>query len=224
MPGYFGSFFDDDEPQSFFGGYRPRAATAPTDPNGANASLAIPVSDQTPVPNAAAGGNAPDFLTYPDSTPVVDPNTGEPYLRPSKLDVAANVAFGKSSLAPLAGKSVEGMPTDLRDIGMVDWLSAGAPMDYQRPNGYLAATNGDIHMENRNVTNYNMGALAAAAGYSLEDALQGAGLYNRARPGALLDTLLGHPPGYETPYGLKKDAVNNITQGWKDATDGKWTK
>jgi hypothetical protein len=97
-------------------------------------------------------------------------------------------------------------------------------MDYQRPNGYLAATRGDIHMENRNVTNYNMGALAAAAGYPLEDALQGAGLYNKLRPGAVLDTLLGKPPTYETRYGLKQDAVDNITQGWHDVTGGKWSR
>ncbi|MBV8538427.1 MAG: hypothetical protein JO128_22710 [Alphaproteobacteria bacterium] len=68
------------------------------------------------------------------------------------------------------------------------------------------------------------GAVAAAAGYSLEEALQGAGLYNKLRPGAFLSTVLGKAPEYETRYGLKQDAVHNIPQGWQDVTDGKWNR
>jgi hypothetical protein len=208
MSGFFDSLFDADEPTGFFGGDQSSTASA---------------SDPTSAPPSASGA-PPDVLTYPDGTPVIDPNSKsrEPYPRPPGLDVTGNVAFGSSSLAPLAGMRIEGWPVDLRDHGMFSWLAAGQPMDYQRPNGYLAATRGDVHLENRNVTNYNMGAVAAGAGYSLDQALQGAGLYNRIGLGAFFDWARGKSRTYETAYGLKNDAVKNITQGWQDATDGKW--
>ncbi len=51
-------------------------------------------------------------------------------------------------------------------------------------------------------------------GYSLEDALNGAGLYNK---------YAGNPSSDDTEYGIKPDAVINITQGWNDYHRGIWS-
>ena len=56
-------------------------------------------------------------------------------------------------------------------------------------------------------------AVAAAAGYTLEQALTAAGPYNRN---------FGNPQSRDTSYGIKSDAVKNITNGWHDTRDGKW--
>lgn len=63
----------------------------------------------------------------------------------------------------------------------------------------------------RNVTNYNYGVVSAAAGYSMESTLDNAGMYNR---------YFGRTTPDDTQYGIRQDAVNNISQGWNDL--GEW--
>jgi hypothetical protein len=137
------------------------------------------ISSSTPNSTSNVG-----VLTYPNGSPVIDPNTNQPYPRPSGLNVEDNVALGEGATP----------------IDMLTWFYHGRPMDYQRLGG---AYNGNY----RNVTNYNYGAVSAAAGYSLEDALNNAGTYNR---------YFGNPKPTDTRYGIKQDAINNITQGWND--------
>ena len=55
---------------------------------------------------------------------------------------------------------------------------------------------------------YDYGAVAAAAGYSRDDAVQAAGLHN----------------GLFSENGLTDDAQKNIKKGWDDADGGRWSR
>ena len=205
MPGYFSYPFADDEATGFFGGYRrpqPLLADAPN---------VLPVNDTAPAANAPV--STPEILTYPNGTAVRD-KSGRSYPRPPGLDVQKNIAVAKQITWPADFVPATEAPINPRDVYMASLLSAGQPMDYQRPNGYLAAKlYGNIHREYRNVTNYNMGVVAAAAGYSREEALHGAGMYNRLR---------GTPRSDDTQYGIQQDAVDDITRGYEDYESGLW--
>jgi hypothetical protein len=82
-----------------------------------------------------------------------------------------------------------------------------------RQTGVPIALQGDRKPEYRNVTNYNYGAVAAAVGYSLDEVLSNAGFYNQVR---------GNPTPQDTKWGIKADAVNNISQGWNDYHNKRW--
>jgi hypothetical protein len=148
-------------------------------------------------------------VSYVDGTSVIDPNTGKPYPMPEGMDIAANV------------KAAEDYDSDATDAdkasSMIYWFSQGGPQDYQRPNGYIPALLfGDYVAMYRNATNYNYGAVSAAMGYSLDETLTAAGLYNQIRGNTNL-------PDMNVTYGIQNKAVNNITQGFQDYLDGKWT-
>jgi hypothetical protein len=134
-------------------------------------------------------------LTYPDGTPVIDPNTNSPYPLPPGLNVVNNVGMA----AALAEFDGDGFGIDI-DLYMVNWFRHWGSEDYQRSSGVF-------QIQYRDVTNYNFGAVAAAAGYTLDESLYAAGLYNK---------VLGKPSGTDTKYGIRPDAVNNITQGWNE--------
>lgn len=85
-------------------------------------------------------------------------------------------------------------------LDMILWFQHYGEMDYQRITGIFMG-------QFRNVTNYNFGVVSAAAGYTLKDTLNNAGAYNRN---------FGRSRTSDTSYGIQKDAVNNITQGWHD--------
>ena len=142
-----------------------------------------------------------DIANYPNGKPILNPNTGEPYPLPPTLDIMKNLALGQSIRDSIT-----------KDLTMIDWFYHGQAMDYQRAGGVF---NGSY----RDITNYNFGAVSAAAGYKLEDALSNAGFYNRnlgnTRPTSRLSPE-GKPIGMITSYGILQDAVNNITQGWND--------
>lgn len=201
---FFSSLFDRSQPTSFFGGPLWLAGGPEPDPPRA-----------TTGESEAPAAGAQDHLSYLNGTPVIDPNTAQPYPRPPKLDVPANITLG-TSIAPYAlWNSPEGAVADLRDPYMAGWFIHGGPMDYQRPHGYFAALRGGPINGFRNVTNYNFGAVAAAAGYTLGNALDAAGLYNRT---------LGIRHENDTAYGIQPESVKTITQGWQDMRDGKWTR
>ena len=97
---------------------------------------------------------------------------------------------------------------------MFSLFHSGGEFDYQRPGGYMdAKLNGNFVMAYRDVTNYNYGVVAGAAGYNLTDALNGAETYNR---------VFGNTNANLTGYGITQSAVNNISQGWHDYTSGSW--
>lgn len=193
--------------------FKPDETTA-EDGGGANSAGRLvpslgPTSGFPPLvrPNSAAP------LLYPNGVPVIDPNTKEPYPAPSGIDVLDNVARG-AALAPFANMWTPDGPIDGRVLPMITWFRQGGTMDYQRPDGYFAALlfhrfRGDL----THVTNYNFRVVAAAAGYSLDEALSAAGLHNR---------WVGRPDSSDTSWGISQDAVNNITQGWNDSRSGSW--
>ena len=202
MAGYFDSLFDENEPTGFFGGYRPSMANSPAGP-------IAPVGSSTPAPQPAPGVVA-DVLTYPDGTPVVDINTGQPFPRPDRLDMQNNIATGQK-ISQLADNP------NLGDIANTDLLFAplfvwGSDMDYQRPLGHPF---GKFDGNMTNVSAYNVGVVGAAAGYDLGYLLKGAGLYNLGPAGAR---------NVETPYGLSKERVLSIRQGYDDYKTGRWSR
>ncbi|MBV8538425.1 MAG: hypothetical protein JO128_22700 [Alphaproteobacteria bacterium] len=208
MPGTFRYPFDDPETTGFFGGYRRPTTDRPVDA-GEYANVML-VSDAVPAANTPRSPT--ERLTYPNGAEVRD-KLGNPYPRPPGLDVQKNIETGQQIGWPAGFVPATEAPINPRDAYMAGLLAAGRPMDYQRPNGYLAAKlYGDIHREYRNVTNYNMGVVAAAAGYSRDEALRGAGLYNR----------VFNPRIDDTSYGIQQDAVDDITRGYEDYQNGLW--
>ena len=109
------------------------------------------------------------------------------------------------------GRGISGWWDFLKGAQMVGWFESGGPLDYQRPAGYLGALLfGDVNLQYRDVTNYLFGAVSAGAGYSQTQTLNNAGAYNQH---------FGNP-STATPYGIRPDAVGNISQGYKDSS--KW--
>ena len=211
MPGYFASLFDPDQPRSFFGAPLLTEQFPPSDPLDALGATGPAAADaattSSPAPLSA------EILTYPDGNPVLN-HEGWPMLRPATMDVQKNMELGKQ-IAPMAFlQPPEGSVMDNRDTHMYAWFSHGGPMDYQRPDG-ARRSGQSFRPEYTEVSSYNFGAVAAAAGYSRDDAMQAAGLYNRLR---------GNMSGEITAYGNKRENEENIKRGWQDATDGKWSR
>jgi len=199
MPGYFSYPFADDQTTGYFGGYR-RPQSAAADPN------IMPVSDTTSAqPNAA-----PDVLTYPNGQPVMDFNTGQPFPRPDRLDMQNNIAAGQM-INRLTDSPKFG---DLSnpDLNFASLFLHGSEMDYQRP---LDHPNGPFDPNMTNVSAYNVGVVGAAAGYELEDLLEGSGAYNLWR---------GNSKNAATSYGLSKERALSIKQGYDDYKAGRWSR
>lgn len=105
------------------------------------------------------------ILKYPDGQPVIDPITNLPYPLPPGLNVSDNVGMGAAIAAADGGFAVD------KDVVMIGWFYKGQSEDYQRPLG----TSGPFLKTYRDVTNYNYGAVSAAAGYTLDDTIFCAG-------------------------------------------------
>jgi hypothetical protein len=148
---------------------------------------------------------APVVLKYPSGDPVIDPLTNAPYPQPPPLDMKRNVAFGESIKGHWdAGPAI------------IEQVVQGQPMDYQRPLGLLgvaAKTPGWFVYHFTNVTAYNLGVVAAAAGFDLDTTLRMSGRYNIRH---------GNARNADTAYGLTSDRVKSITQGYDDYLGGKW--
>jgi len=130
--------------------------------------------------------NNDNILGYPNGKNVINPNTNAPYPAPPNMNISDNVDQAKSA--------------SVRD--MYNWFRQSGTMDYQRSTGVF-------NKGYRDVSNYNYGAVSASAGYSLNETLLAAGIYNVTRGSGISKD--------ETIYGIKQDAVNNITQGWNDS-------
>lgn len=205
MAGFFDNLFGDDDTTSFFGGYRPRPAASPADPTG----MLLPISDTTPAGAApTATGTAPDVLAYPDSTAVVDINTGQPYPRPDRLNMQDNIATG--TLIKQAIETPGGGDIANPDLMFAPLFVHGSEMDYQRPLGHPF---GQFDKRFKNISNYNFGVVGAATGYDLEKLLNGAALYAK----------YNGTSSNETPYGLTNEQMNNIVQGFSDYANGLWS-
>lgn len=157
---------------------------------GANGNQTLQLNPITP-DQVIAGSE----LSYPDGAPVINPNTGLPYPIPEGLNIPQNIdfahAYTQANNSWLA-----------RGLIMGQLFRHGGAYDYQRP------VNGSFQTDYIDVTNYNYGAVAAAFGYSKEDALSAAGIYNRYVGNQNVDDI--------TSYGIANEAVNNISQGYDD--------
>jgi len=208
MPGYFASLFDPDQPRSFFGAPLLAEQFPPSDPP--VSPSADGVAPASPAPASNPEPFQTQILAYPDGTPVLN-HEGWPMLRPVGMDVRKNIEEGKR-IAPLADiRGPAGEPLDGRDMAMVNMFTQGGSMDYQRPNGYFAAwlsPKDNYKGEYRDLGYYNYGAVAAAAGYSRDDAVQAAGLHN----------------SLFSANGLSDDAEKNIKKGWDDVDGGRWSR
>lgn len=205
MAGFFDNLLGDDETTGFFGGYRPRASAAPADPS----SFLMPVSDTAPASAPSTGtGGAPDTLTYPDGTAVVDINTDQPYPRPDRLNMQGNIATG--TLIKQATETPGGGDIASPDLMFAPLFVHGSEMDYQRPLGHPF---GQFDKRYTNISNYNFGVVGAAAGYDLDRLLHGAALYAK----------YNGTSSNETPYGLRKEQMKNIQQGFNDYANGRWS-
>jgi hypothetical protein len=174
MPGTFDTLFDDDEPMGAFGGYRPPYQNVVAVPasNRLGPGPVTPVTDATAASGANGDAAAPSVLTYPDGSPGMDINTGQPYPRPDRLNMQNNIATGQV-LKRLADAPPGDIPNPNVMFAML--FPHGSLMDDQRP---LGRQDGPFDQTNTNVSAYNFGVVGAAAGHDLEDLLRGAGSYN----------------------------------------------
>lgn len=177
--------------------------------------------------SASGTASAPTAATADDGTAlkdkngnlVIDPNTGKPYPMPPGMNIKENVAQAEYARSLFEQKMNDpASPVPNWEMSRYAWMlfnfRQGGNMDYQRPEGWYAAWRHQIViMDYRNVTNYNYGAVAAAMGFSLDDALFYAGLHNLS---------VGNRKNANTSYGNQDVAVKNITQGYKDYLDGVW--
>jgi len=152
-----------------------------------------------------------DTLRRPSGDLVLNPLTGMPLIMPRGVSLQDNIATGRAmkenytkavnSVDESQGESDVNsqMAAEFaRAMQMYAQFAAGKPMDYQRTSGYF----NDLYTP---FSSYNFGAVARAAGYSQEEALRAAGLYNWLRS-------TGDKSGI---YGNNPKNVPLIKQGWE---------
>lgn len=133
-------------------------------------------------------------LTYPDGTPVSNPNGGY-YQVPDSFDMSRNLAFGESGPGKLA---------------IFDQMRWGGDMDYQRPGGLLESLfKGNVARSYVDLGNYNFGVVLAAAGYDLSSTVDWARAARQV---------------FDSKIPLGPREISTITQGWKDYAAGRWPR
>jgi hypothetical protein len=106
-------------------------------------------------------------------TVVKNPRTNAPLLQPDAVSLAQNAQIGQVlSLLPSAFSIPPGEP--IREAAMTALFFRGQPMDYQRVYG----NDGEINRDYIDFGNFNYGVVAAAAGYTFDQAILAAGLVN----------------------------------------------
>jgi Large polyvalent protein-associated domain 3 len=148
-----------------------------------------------------------DTLRFPNGSSVINPITNQPLIMPAGVSIEDNIAAGKdnytnavNSVDQSQGESYlnNEMAAEIaRMRQMYGQVARGKPMDYQRSGGRFDATF-------KPFSSYNYGAVARAAGYSLDEALMAAGIYN----------WLGTTGRNDGVYGNDPDNAQLIEQGW----------
>ena len=188
---------------------------APDVPTTQPPDLGTAGSEQQPSDSVSNGGSEEisqpvDTLRLPGGAPVLNPLTGMPLITPPNVSLRDNVAVGQRILEDY-GAATSSLDTGdeaahlrgwrdaelARALKMQSLFQSGSRMDYQRTNGYFNDTFTPF-------SSYNYGAVARAAGYSLDQTLVAAGLYNRSST--------GDKSGI---YGNNPKNVPLITQGWE---------
>jgi hypothetical protein len=140
-----------------------------------------------------------------DGSVVQNPRTNGPLLQPDTVSLAENVQIGQIlSLLPSAFSIPPGEP--IREAAMTALFFQGQPMDYQR----VYSIDGEINKDYVDFGNYNYGVVAAAAGYTFDQAILAAGMVN------LLGGGKKSGPYFNNPRNLQF-----ITMGYGDYTGGR---
>ncbi|MGP0058228.1 MAG: hypothetical protein ACLPID_02920 [Beijerinckiaceae bacterium] len=122
---------------------------------------------------AAFKASHPIPVVLNDGTVVQNPDTKGPLLQPDAVSLTKNAQIGQVlSLLPSAFSIPPGEP--IRETAMTALFFPGQPMDYQR----IYGNDGQINRDYIDFGNYNYGVVAAAAGYSFDQALLAAGTAN----------------------------------------------
>ncbi len=134
---------------------------------------------------------------------------------PKGISLANNVAIGRqlsdlsSIFSRTANPSAYALPTDFfpeKEAGMIALFWPRQSMDYQR-----IYSDNNFDSAYTDFGNYNYGVVAAAAGYTPEQALLGSGLYNLIRGRSDISGSM-----YNSIPGLKL-----ITAGYNDYISGR---
>src|SRR5208337_3942150 len=142
-----------------------------------------PSSDNSGAPKSSA----PVPVVLNNGTVVQNPLTGGPLLQPAGVSLAQNAQTGRVlSLLP-SGFSLPATP--IREAAMAELFLPGQPMDYQRADG----NSGRINRTYIAFGNYNYSVVAAAAGYTKDQALLGAGAANLLGSGNESGPLFNNP-------------------------------
>jgi hypothetical protein len=140
---------------------------------------------------------------------------GGPMLMPEGVSLAENARLAEAiRQAPLGEGS-----SRAQDGAMLAWFRRGGPMDYQ-----LVYGKGGKYEENYvDLTSYNYGAVAAAAGYSKEEMLLHAGNVNQLT--SLYDQFFNgdKPKDTSSPHGNKVRNAEMMMKGYDDYVAGRIT-
>jgi hypothetical protein len=175
------------------------------------------IDSENPSIAPAANGTATESaapLRLPSGEAILNPLTGTPLLKPPNVSMQDNIAIGQNILDDY-GTAMMSLDTNdeaahlrgwgdaeiARALRMEGLFERGGPMDYQRSNAGFNDTFTPF-------SSYNYGAVARAAGYSLDQTLFAAGRYNRSST--------GDKSGI---YGNNPKNVPLITQGWQEQPD-----
>jgi hypothetical protein len=155
-------------------------------------NLTVSQTTTPPAPDQSAAPSTPPPETpisvyLNDGTQVQNPVTGGPLMQPAGVSLVRNARIGESlSLMPSAFSGGDAY----REGSMAGLFLPGAPMDYQRVYG----SHGLINKTFIAFGNYNYGAVAAAAaGYTLDQALRAAGTANLLGSGDKSDRYYNNP-------------------------------
>lgn len=189
------------------------------DPNGKD------VKERNLADNTVTGGiDLSVHITLNDGSIVHNPRTGNALQMPSGVSLKANIESGKW-LATLP--TLPTLSNVTREEMMINYFKPGGTMDYQRT---FSVDKGKINPLYIDFGNYNYGVVAAAAGYSLNQALDAAAIVNgRNIKKDLLYSLNGDRNMITNPFNATRENPlfsnprNNIfiINGYNDYKSGK---
>ncbi len=113
----------------------------------------------------------PAVVTLSDGSNVINPYTGGNLLMPAGVSLENNAQLGEW-MATLP--SIPTLDNVTREEMMINYFERGGAMDYQRQNG----ADGLVTQAYIPFGNFNYGVVAAAAGYTYNEALAGAAVEN----------------------------------------------
>ncbi len=109
-----------------------------------------------------------------DDSTVINPKTNQPLLMPADVSLSNNAKTGENMRFLPSVLTGDIMSPD-KERAMIDQLDTNRPMDYQR-----LYDDGKINKTYIDFGNYNYGVVAAAAGYTLPQAMLAAAFHNRS--------------------------------------------